>query len=154
MLDERDPSMDLQLFVTGRSARRMAKEMNDSVRRPVILIVEDELLIRLDAIEMIEAADTLEAANADDAIAILEARPDIHVLFADIHMPGSMDGVKLAHFVRNRWPPVKIIATSAHARIEGYDLPNGGCFLPKPYSAREVATHLKDLTNLEPGAPA
>jgi hypothetical protein len=64
-----------------------------------------------------------------------------------------MDGVKLAHFVRNRWPPVKIIATSAHARIEGYDLPNGGRFLPKPYSAREVATHLKDLTNFEPGGP-
>jgi CheY-like chemotaxis protein len=129
--------------------------MKDSVGRPVILIVEDELLIRLDAIEMIEAAgfETLEAGNADEAIAILEARPDIHVLFTDIHMPGSMDGVKLAHFVRNRWPPVKIIATSAHARIEGYDLPNGGRFLPKPYSAREVATHLKDLTNFEPGAP-
>ena len=127
--------------------------MNDLRKRPVILIVEDELLIRLDAIEMIEAAgfDTLEAANADEAIAILEARLDIHVLFTDIHMPGSMDGVKLAHFVRDRWLPVKIIATSAHARIEGYHLPNGGRFLPKPYSAREVAAHLSDLTNL-PGA--
>jgi len=129
--------------------------MNDLVRRPVILIVEDELLIRLDAIEMIEAAgfDTLEAANADEAIAILEARPDIHVLFTDIHMPGSMDGVKLAHFVRDRWPPVKIIATSAHARIEGYQLPHGGRFLPKPYSAREVAAHLKELTDVGPAAP-
>ena len=66
------------------------------------LIVEDELLIRLDAIEMIEAAgfDTLEAADADAAIAILEARPDIHVMFTDIHMPGSMDGLKLAACVR------------------------------------------------------
>ena len=128
--------------------------MNDLVKRPKILIVEDELLIRLDAIEMIEAAvfDTLEAANADDAIAILGARPDIHVLFTDIHMPGSMDGLKLAHFVRDRWPPVKIIATSAHARVEGYELPNGGRFLPKPYSALEVAAHLKELTGLEPGA--
>jgi len=131
-------------------------DMNEPARRPVILIVEDELLIRLDAIEMIEAAgfDTIEAANADEAISILEKRPDIHVLFTDIHMPGSMDGVKLAHFVRNRWPPVKIIATSAHARIEGYDLPNGGRFLPKPYSSREVATHLRELINCQPDTHA
>ena len=97
--------------------------MNDLARwRPTILIVEDELLIRLDAIEMIQAAgfETLEAANADEAIAILETRPDVHSPFCtDIQMPGSMDGVKLAHFVRERWPPVKIIATSAHTRIEG-----------------------------------
>ena len=131
--------------------------MNDLARwRPTILIVEDELLIRLDAIEMIQAAgfETLEAANADEAIAILETRPDIHVLFTDIQMPGSMDGVKLAHFVRERWPPVKIIATSAHTRIEGYQLPHGGRFLPKPYSAREVTNHLKELTDWGPGASA
>ncbi len=130
--------------------------MNDPSKRPVILIVEDELLIRLEAIEMIEAAgfDTVEAANADEAIAILTERPEIQVLFTDIHMPGSMDGVKLAHFVRHRWPPIKIIATSAHARVEGYDLPNGGRFLPKPYSAREVAMHLKDLTNFDPEVSA
>jgi CheY-like chemotaxis protein len=87
--------------------------MNSFAGRPVVLIVEDELLIRMDAIEMIECAgfDTLEAANADEAIAILSARPDIHVVFTDIQMPGSMDGVKLAHFVRDRWPPIKIIAT-------------------------------------------
>jgi CheY-like chemotaxis protein len=130
--------------------------MNGFAGRPVVLIVEDELLIRMDAIEMIEAAgfDTLEAANADEAIAILSARPDIHVVFTDIQMPGSMDGVKLAHFVRDRWPPIKIIATSAHIRVEGYELPNGGRFLPKPYSAGEVAAHLKELAGFEPGAPA
>src|ERR1700710_262351 len=122
---------------------------------PVILIVEDESLLRLDSAETIEHAgfEVIQAANADEAIAILNARLDIHVLFTDIHMPGSMDGLKLAHFVRNRWPPVKIVATSAHSRIEGYELPNGGRFLPKPYSAREVAAHLKDLT-IEPGAQA
>jgi CheY-like chemotaxis protein len=129
--------------------------MDISVKRPVVLIVEDELLIRLDAIEMIEAAgfDTLEAADADAAIAILEARPDIHVMFTDIHMPGSMDGLKLSHYVRDRWPPIKIIATSAHARAKEFELPNGGRFLPKPYSAREVATHLHELIGSQPGAP-
>jgi CheY-like chemotaxis protein len=122
--------------------------------RPVVLIVEDDLMIRMDAIEMIESAgfDTLEAANADEAIAILGARPEIHVVFTDIQMPGSMDGLKLAHFVRDRWPPIKIIATSGHRRVEGYELPNGGRFLPKPYTAREVRTHLKELTGFEPEA--
>jgi CheY-like chemotaxis protein len=126
-----------------------------STRRPVVLIVEDELLIRLDAIEMIESAgfDTLEAGNADEAIAILAARPDIHVVFTDIQMPGSMDGLKLAHFVRDRWPPIKIIATSGHVHLKGYELPNGGRFLQKPYSAREVSAHLKDLTGFQPPVP-
>jgi CheY-like chemotaxis protein len=96
---------------------------------------------------LIEAAgfDTLEAADADAGIAILEARPDIHVMFTDIHMPGSMDGLKLSHYVRDRWPPIKIIATSAHDRAKGFELPNGGRFLPKPYSAHKVATHLHEL---------
>jgi two-component system, response regulator PdtaR len=122
--------------------------------RPVVLIVEDELLIRMDAIEMIEAAgfEPLEAANADEAINILRSRSDIHVVFTDIQMPGSMDGVKLAHFVRDRWPPIKIIATSGHIRLAGYELPNGGRFLQKPYSASAVARHLRELTGHQPGA--
>ena len=82
----------------------------------VILIVEDEFLLRLDSAETIENAgfEVIQAANADEAIAILTARPDIHVVFTDIQMPGSMDGLKLARFVRDRWPPIKIIATSGH----------------------------------------
>jgi CheY-like chemotaxis protein len=73
---------------------------------PVILIVEDEFLLRLDSAETIESAgfEVIQAANADEAIAILETRPDIHVVFTDIQMPGSMDGLKLARFVRDRWP--------------------------------------------------
>ena len=91
--------------------------MNNS-SRPVVLIVEDELLIRMDAIEMIEAAgfDTLEAGNADEAIAILSTRPDIHVVFTDIQMPGSMDGVKLAHSFATVGRPSK---SSPHRPIFG-----------------------------------
>lgn len=124
------------------------------MKRPVVLIVEDEFLIRMDAIDMIQAAgfETLEAANADEAIAILTAQPEIHVVFTDIQMPGSMDGVKLAHFVKDRWPPIKIIATSGHIRLAGYELPNGGRFLQKPYSALEVATHLREMTGHQPDA--
>ena len=116
-------------------------------KRPVVLIVEDEMLIRLNAIASIEAAgfDVAEAANADEAIAILQQRTDIHLVFTDIDMPGSMDGLKLSHFVRDRWPPVKIVATSGHARISEKDLPQGGRFLTKPYSAAEIVDTVREL---------
>src|SRR6195256_59668 len=94
-------------------------------KRPVVLIVEDELLLRMNAVEMIEAAgfEAVEAANADQAINILESRRDITVVFTDIQMPGSMDGLKLARAVRGRWPPIKIMVTSGHVEISETDLP-------------------------------
>jgi two-component system, response regulator PdtaR len=115
---------------------------------PIVLIVEDEFLIRMDAVDMVRAAgfDVLEAENADDAILILESRLDITVVFTDIQMPGSMDGLKLAAAIRGRWPPIKIVATSGMARVSKDDLPSGSCFLPKPYSARQIVTTLRELT--------
>ena len=116
-------------------------------QRPVVLIVEDEFLVRMDAVEVIEGGgfEVVEAKNADDAIAILEQRNDIVLIFTDIDMPGSMDGLKLAHFVKNRWPPIKIIATSGHEKIAANDLPEGGCFMPKPYNATEIADAIHQL---------
>jgi CheY-like chemotaxis protein len=118
-----------------------------STKRPVVLVVEDESLLRMDAADMISAAgfEVLEAADADAAIEILEARNDIAVIFTDIQMPGSMDGLKLARAVRGRWPPIKIIATSGIHVGEG-DLPEGGQFLPKPYSPAQIAGMLRQLT--------
>ncbi|HEY3891264.1 MAG TPA: response regulator [Bradyrhizobium sp.] len=117
-------------------------------KRPVVLIVEDELLLRMDAAEIIAAAgfDVLEAGNADEAIEILEARQNITVVFIDIQMPGSMDGLKLARAVRGRWPPIKIVATSGHLDVLEQDLPEGGRFLPKPYSPMQVKSVLRELT--------
>jgi CheY-like chemotaxis protein len=116
--------------------------------RPVVLIVEDEFLLRMDAVDMIEAAgfEAVEAANADQAIEILEARSDITVIFTDIQMPGSMDGLKLARAVRGRWPPIKIVATSGHVHVSETDMPAGGRFLPKPYSPAQVTGVLRELT--------
>ena len=96
---------------------------------------------------MIAAAgfEVVEAANADDAIEILESRPDITVVFTDIQMPGSMEGLKLARAVRGRWPPIRIIATSGHVHVGETDLPEGGRFLPKPYSTRQVTGVLREL---------
>jgi two-component system, response regulator PdtaR len=117
-------------------------------KRPVVLVVEDEFLLRMNAIEMIEEAgfEVVEACNADDAIAILESRSDIRVVFTDIQMPGSMDGLKLAASVRNRWPPIKIIATSGFSVIREGDLPKGGVFLPKPYTSKRISATLHELT--------
>jgi CheY-like chemotaxis protein len=115
---------------------------------PVILIVEDEFLLRMDSAEMLESAgfEVIQAANADEAIAILTARSDVHVVFTDIQMPGSMDGLKLARFVRDRWPPIQIVATSGHVLVGDEDLPAGSVFLPKPYIGAEVVAALREFT--------
>jgi two-component system, response regulator PdtaR len=115
---------------------------------PVILIVEDEFLLRLDSAETIESAgfEVIQAANADEAIAILKGRPDIHVVFTDIQMPGAMDGLKLARFVRDRWPPIKIVATSGRVMVGDDDLPAGSVFLPKPYRGAQVVATLREMT--------
>ena len=117
-------------------------------KRPVVLVVEDELLLRMHAVEMIAAAgfEVVEAGNANQAIEILETRRDITVVFTDIQMPGSMDGLKLARAVRGRWPPIKIVATSGHVNVGEKDLPEGGRFLSKPYSPRQVTGVLRELT--------
>jgi CheY-like chemotaxis protein len=116
-------------------------------KRPVVLLVEDEFLVRMGTRAAVETAgfDVLEASDADEAIAILAVRNDIRLIFTDIHMPGSMDGLKLVHYVRDRWPPVKIVATSARVRVTDSDLPEGGRFLPKPYSAGDIAATLHEL---------
>lgn len=90
--------------------------------------------------------EVVEAANADEAIAILEARLDIHVVFTDIQMPGSMDGLKLASFVRGQWPPIKIVATSGFVRVGDADLPEGSRFLTKPYRPAQIIETLRELT--------
>jgi two-component system, response regulator PdtaR len=91
----------------------------------LVLIVEDDFLVRQNAVFLLEEAgfDTLEAARADEAIALLEARQDIRIVFTDINMPGSMDGLALAQAVRRRWPPLELVLTSGYARVRDDDIP-------------------------------
>jgi two-component system, response regulator PdtaR len=105
-----------------------------------ILIVEDEALIRFAMAEELsdQGYRVFEAANADEAIAFLEAEPSIQIMFTDVDMPGSMDGLKLSAAVRNRWPPVKIVVTSGKRLVEITDLPDGGVFFAKPYVYDQV----------------
>jgi CheY-like chemotaxis protein len=123
--------------------------MSVTARRPVVLIVEDEFLTRMNTAHMIEEAgfDVVEAANADDAIQVLEARLDITVVFTDVQMPGSMDGLKLAAFIRGRWPPLNIVATSGYVNVPQCHLPEGARFLPKPYSPDQILRTLRELTS-------
>jgi CheY-like chemotaxis protein len=112
----------------------------DKNKRLVILVVEDEALLRLNAVDMVDAAgfDGVEAANATKAVAILESRLDICIVFTDIDMPGGLDGVRLAALVRDRWPPIHIILTSGHSPPRQEDLPADALFFPKPIRGKEV----------------
>ena len=113
----------------------------------LVLIVEDKALIRMSAVEMIEQTGCriVEAVNADEAIDILTSRTDINVLFTDIEMPGSMDGLELAQAVHDRWPGIAIIVTSGRKRPSAGDLPVGSRFIAKPYEALTVARTIFEL---------
>ena len=120
---------------------------NEGAEQQVILVVEDDFFLRGDAVEMFTSAGyvAVQAGNADEAIAILEVRQDIHVIFTDVQMPGSMDGLKLAHFVKDRWPPIKIVATSGLADLGIKDLPEGAHFVAKPYRPSEVVKAVDEV---------
>jgi two-component system, response regulator PdtaR len=116
---------------------------------PLVLVVEDEVLVRLHAVSLLEEAgfSTLQAGSADEAIALLEARKDIRIVFTDIHLPGSMDGLRLAHAIRRRWPPIELVLTSGHARVDGENMPERGLFLNKPYGGPELVQTVRSLVH-------
>src|SRR6266436_2876818 len=105
-----------------------------------ILVVEDEMLLRMRAVDMVEDAGftAVEAINADDALAVLESRSDIELLFTDIQMPGSMDGLKLAFAVHERWPPIKIILVSGELKLSKIDIPADSRFLESRWKPRKL----------------
>ncbi|SKA26644.1 response regulator [Consotaella salsifontis] len=116
-------------------------------RRIAILVVEDEPLLLMDAMDMIEDAGftVYGAGNADEALRLLESRNDIRVLFTDVDMPGSMDGLKLAHAVKDRWPPVHIIVASGHVNVARKELPENGVFFAKPYPPSSIICALDGI---------
>ena len=113
-----------------------------------VLVVEDETLIREFVAEELEEAGyaVVMANNADQAIAILEARQDIHLVFTDIDMPGSMDGLKLAAAIRDRWPPVHIIITTG--KVRPLEIPANALFIPKPYVGKNVVAAMRTFENM------
>ncbi|WP_249781075.1 response regulator [Bradyrhizobium sp. dw_78] len=113
----------------------------------VVLVVEDEALLRMCAVDMVEDAGytSVEAVDADQAIAILESRSDIALMFTDIQMAGSMNGLKLAHAVHERWPPIKIILVSGQLKLANTDIPAGSRYFGKPLDAKVMIAQMQNM---------
>ena len=107
---------------------------------PIVLVVEDEMILRMRAVDIVEDAGfvPVEAVSADEAIEILESRDDISLLFTDIQMPGSMDGLTLAHATHIRWPHIKIILVSGQVAVSDADKPADSRFFPKPLEIEQI----------------
>jgi CheY-like chemotaxis protein len=116
----------------------------DTKLLPAVLIVEDEPLIRLDAVFTIQDAGfrTYEANSADAALKILQDRDDIGIVFTDVDMPGSMDGIKLAERIRTQWPDLAVVITSGIYGLDKMKLPEGVLSLPKPYATSHLIRKL------------
>jgi len=115
---------------------------------PVVLVVDDEPLVRMTAADELEEAgfQVLEAANADEALDVLEECADeVQVLFTDVNMPGSMDGMALAEQVHRRWPHVLLLISSGYARPHPDEIPDHGHFVPKPYIGATLVRHISEM---------
>jgi two-component sensor histidine kinase len=121
--------------------------IDHAITKPTVLIVEDEMLLRMRAVEMVEDAGftPLEAVDADEALALLESRSDIELLFTDIQMPGSMNGLKLAHAVHERWPSIKIILVSGQLTPGEGDRPADSRFFGKPLEVPQMIAELQEM---------
>jgi two-component sensor histidine kinase/DNA-binding response OmpR family regulator len=114
---------------------------------PNVLVVEDEMVLRMRAVDIVEDAGfhPVEAVNADEAISILESRSDISLLFTDIQMPGSIDGLKLAHAVHERWPSIKIILVSGQVKPSDAERPENSRFFGKPLGVEQMIAELQKM---------
>lgn len=121
-----------------------------SPSRPVVLVVEDEMVLRMRAVDIVEDAGftPIEAVNADEAITILESRSDISLLFTDIQMPGTMDGLKLAHAVHMRWPAIKIILVSGQVIVRDEEKPAASRFFGKPLDIKQMIAELQHMVGV------
>jgi CheY-like chemotaxis protein len=113
----------------------------------VVLIVEDEMLLRMRTVDMVEDAGftSVEAVDADEAVAILESRSDIALLLTDIQMPGTMDGLGLAHSVHRRWPPIRIILVSGQLKLANIDIPPQSRFFEKPLDSEDLIAEIQSM---------
>jgi len=108
------------------------------------------MVLRMRAVDLVEDAGftAVEAVNADEALSILESRSDISLLFSDIQMPGSMDGLKLAHAVHDRWPSIKIILVSGHVKLSDADAPADSRFFGKPLEVKKMIAELQEMVGI------
>jgi CheY-like chemotaxis protein len=115
---------------------------------PYALVVDDDALIRMDALDILSEAGfrTFEAVDGDQAIAVLgQHHESIALLFTDVQMPGARDGFAVARETAHQWPHISIVVASGHARPRSGDLPDGARFVAKPFSAELITNHLKEI---------
>lgn len=112
-----------------------------------ILLVEDETLVRMQGVDVLEEAGftVLEAANADEALQLLEQHDDVELLFSDIDMPGSMDGLALARLVHEKWPAIHLLLTSGYHRVSEARIPENGRFVSKPWQEKALVGEITAL---------
>lgn len=112
-----------------------------------VLVVEDEVLIRMDIADFLEhqGFEVLEAGDADEAIGILQSNQSIRLVITDVDMPGTMDGLKLAAAIRKRWPPVRLVVMSGHRIVDIADLPDGSVFFAKPFQNSQMLKSMRQL---------
>jgi DNA-binding NtrC family response regulator len=115
--------------------------------KPTALVVEDEPMLRALSVAVVEEAgfEAIEAGNADEAMRVLESRTDIRVVFTDVRMPGSIDGIILARTIRRRWPAMQLILTSGAEDIGTRAIPDRARFFAKPYRTAEVIESLRRM---------
>ncbi len=113
---------------------------NSLPNRRVVLVVDDELMIRMMAVDFLvdDGFETLEAANGREALTMLDQHPEICLMITDINMPGEPDGLRLACEARARWRDLRIVVTSGRITPNPQEMPAGGRFLPKPYTGLQL----------------
>jgi two-component system, response regulator PdtaR len=127
---------------------RMTDPSKSHPRPIVVVVAEDEMLLRMIAVEALteEGFIAIEAGHATAALEVCKSRAnEIDVLFTDIRMPGSMDGLELAHRVRERWPQISVLIASGNLFVPADELPAGASFLPKPYDMRRVVHVIREM---------
>ena len=118
-----------------------------ATQRTTVLVVEDEPIVLMDAVQSLEDAgfEVVDAYDGEHALMRLEERPDIAAVFTDVNMPGRFDGVALARMVHERRPDMVLVVTSAAMPLTDADIPDDGRFVPKPYDGRQIAGLIRDL---------
>ena len=121
--------------------------LDHSVLPHVVLVVEDEMMLRMRVVDMVEDAGyvPVEAVDADEAMAILLSRSDIALVLTDVQMPGSMNGLELAHVVHERWPPIRIILASGQLKLSVSDIPQDSRFFGKPLQSDEIIAEMREM---------
>ena len=121
--------------------------MNQPAAPPKVLVVEDEMLLRMRAVDMVEDAGyvPVEAVDADEALAILQSRSDIALLFTDVQMPGSLNGLQLALAVHDRWPSIRIILASGQLKLTKGEIPENSRFFGKPVDSVEMIAEIREM---------